>query len=38
MTGEHGRTWKPHQYLALLFTEHYLNRYFADPESLRALT
>ena len=35
MTGEHGRTWKPHQYLALLFTEHYLNRYFADPESLR---
>ena len=36
MTGEDGRTWKPHQYLALLFTEHYLNRYFADPESLRA--
>ena len=36
LTGEHGRTWKPHQYLALLFTEHYLNRYFADPESLRA--
>ena len=36
MTGEHGRTWKPHQYLALLFTEHYLNRYFADRESLRA--
>lgn len=35
MTGEHGRTWKPHQYLALLFTEHYLNRYFGDPESLR---
>ena len=35
MTGEHGRTWKPHQYLALLFTEHYLNRYFADLESLR---
>ena len=35
MTGEQGRTWKPHQYLALLFTEHYLNRYFADPESLR---
>ena len=31
MTGEHGRTWKPHQYLALLFTEHYLNRYFSDP-------
>ena len=36
MTGEHGRAWKPHQYLALLFTEHYLNRYFADPERLRA--
>ena len=36
MTGEHGRVWKPHQYLALLFTEHYLNRYFADPERLRA--
>ena len=36
MTGEHGRTWKPHQYLALLFTEHYLNRYFGDIESLRA--
>ena len=36
MTGEHGRTWKPHQYLALLFTEHYLSRYFADPEKLRA--
>ena len=35
MTGEHGRDWKPHQYLALLFTEHYLNRYFADPEQLR---
>ena len=36
MSGEHGRTWKTHQYLALLFTEHYLNRYFADPERLRA--
>ena len=35
MSGEHGRTWKPHQYLALLFTEHYLSRYFADPEQLR---
>ena len=35
MTGEHGRTWKPHQYLALLFTEHYLSRYFADSEQLR---
>ena len=36
MTGEHGRTWKPYQYLALLFTEHYLNRYFDDSEKLRA--
>ena len=36
MTGEHGRSWKPHQYLALLFTEHYLRRYFDDPERLRA--
>ena len=36
MTEEHGRTWKPHQYLALLFTEHYLQRYFADPEALCA--
>ena len=35
MTGEHGRTWKPHQYLALLFTEHYLRRYFDDAEALR---
>ncbi len=36
MTGEHGRTWKPHQYLALLFTEHYLRRYFGDPTGLLA--
>ena len=36
MTGEHGRTWKPHQYLAILFTEHYLYRYFDDPEQLRS--
>ena len=36
MTAEYSRTWKPHQYLALLFTEHYLSRYFADPEQLRA--
>ena len=35
MTSEHGRVWKPHQYLALLFTEHYLHRYFADAEKLR---
>ena len=36
LAGEHGRTWKPYQYLALLFTEHYLCRYFDDPEGLRA--
>ena len=36
ITEEHGRTWKPHQYLALLFTEHYLRRYFDDPEALCA--
>ena len=36
MTGEQGRTWKPHQYVALLFTEHYLHRYFEEPEVLRA--
>lgn len=36
MVGEHGRAWKPYQYLALLFTEHYLHRYFNDPERLRA--
>ena len=35
MTQEHGRMWKPHQYLALLFTEHYLHRYFEDAERLR---
>ena len=36
MTEGHGRTWKPHQYLALLFTEHYLRRYFDESEALRA--
>ena len=36
MMGEHGRLWKPHQYIALLFTEHYLNRYFSDAEDLCA--
>ncbi len=35
MTAEHGRGWKPHQWLALLFAEHYLRRYFDDPEALR---
>ena len=36
MTIEHGRGWKPHQYLALLFTEHYLCRYFSDSYTLCA--
>ena len=36
MNGEQGREWKPYQYLALLFTEHYLSRYFDDPEKLCA--
>jgi len=36
MTGEQGKGWKPHQYLALLLTEHYLRLYFASPEQLRA--
>ena len=34
MIEEDGRCWKSYQYLALLFTEHYLNRYFDDPEKL----
>jgi len=33
MTTEQGRIWKPYQYLALLFTERYLHRYFHDPEA-----
>jgi len=36
MSGEHDRTWKPHQYAALLFAEHYLRRYFEDPAALCA--
>ncbi len=36
MTEEHGRGWKAYQYLALLFTERYLSRYFSDPEKLCA--
>ena len=36
MTAEDGRGWKAYQYLALLFTERYLSRYFDDPESLCA--
>lgn len=34
MTTDRGRTWKPHQYLALLFTEYYLHRYFDDIKAL----
>ena len=34
MIEEDGRGWKSYQYLALLFTEHYLDRYFDDPEKL----
>ena len=36
LTPEHGRGLKPHQYLALLFTEYYLDRYFTDPAELLA--
>ena len=36
MTAEQDRVWKPYQYLALLFTERYLHRYFHDPEALCA--
>ena len=35
MTEEHGRAWKPHQYLALLLTERYLHRYFHGADALR---
>ena len=35
MTGDRGRGWKPHQWLALLFAEHYLRCYFDDPDRLR---
>lgn len=34
VTEEHKRGWKPHQYLALLFAEHYLRLYFDDAERL----
>lgn len=34
MTAVHGRTWKPHQFLALLFAERFLERYFEDPDGL----
>lgn len=35
MTSRHSREWKPHQWLALLFAEHYLRCYFDDTEKLR---
>ena len=35
MTGDRDRGWKPHQWLALLFAEHYLRCYFDDPDKLR---
>ena len=34
MTKDNGKTWKPFQYVALLFTERYLDLYFQDPEVL----
>ena len=34
MTDEQDRSWKPFQYIALLFTERYLDLYFQDPEIL----
>ncbi len=34
MTDEQDKSWKPFQYIALLFTEHYLNLYFQDSEIL----
>lgn len=34
MTGDKGKTWKPFQYLALLFTERYLDMYFQNSEAL----
>lgn len=34
MSDEQERSWKPFQYLALLFAERYLDLYFQDPEGL----
>ena len=34
MTVEKGKSWKPFQYLALLFTERYLDLYFEDADAL----
>ena len=34
MVDERGKSWKPFQYLALLFTERYLDLYFQDREVL----
>ncbi len=36
MTDDKGKSWKPFQYLALLFTERYLDLYFQDSEILIA--
>lgn len=36
MTDEKGKSWKPFQYLALLFTERYLDLYFEDSAILIA--
>ena len=36
MTDDKGKSWKPFQYLALLFTERYLDLYFQDTEILIA--
>ena len=34
MTHGNNKTWKPFQFIALLFTERYLDLYFQDPEAL----
>lgn len=36
ITDDNGKSWKPFQYLALLFTERYLDLYFQDAEILIA--
>ena len=36
LTEDAGKTWKSFQYLALLFTERYLDLYFSDKENLLA--
>ncbi len=34
MNGNYGLSWQPHQWLAMLFVEHYLHRYFWNSEIL----